>query len=265
MVQHIQADFFNYAGLHRPVKLYTTPKEVYVDDITVTTSLESNGSAVVDYVVEVQSSSPGVSVEVKLMERMGRVAARGLLSYKLRECRKALYCTKTIQGSVVVDNPHLWWPWTMNEEAGYLYVLQVCVCVCVFICVSVCVCMCVCAHMLVAKLRYPLSLQVTATTEDGVTDMYRLPVGIRTVAVQGTQFLINNKPFYFLGMGKHEDADVRESALELGLLVICVYVFYHYLSQEICKWKSNIMLLSCPHYESPQVTCIMRPLNRAVA
>ena len=53
-----------------------------------------------------------------------------------------------------------------------------------------------------------LPLQVTATTEDGVEDMYRLPVGIRTVAVQGTQFLINNKPFYFLGMGKHEDADV---------------------------------------------------------
>ena len=51
--------------------------------------------------------------------------------------------------------------------------------------------------------------QVTATTEDGVEDVYQLPVGIRTVAVQGTQFLINNKPFYFLGVGKHEDADVR--------------------------------------------------------
>ena len=83
-----------------------------------------------------------------------------------------------------------------------------------------------------------LPLQVTATTEDGVQDMYRLPVGIRTVAVQGTQFLINNKPFYFLGMGKHEDADVSGSTLncvssgllnvtdnpklvKLGLLMIC--------------------------------------------
>ena len=56
--------------------------------------------------------------------------------------------------------------------------------------------------------------------------MYRLPVGIRTVAVQGTQFLINNKPFYFLGMGKHEDADVRESILGCVCIVcvVCVCV-----------------------------------------
>lgn len=184
VVQHIQADFFNYAGLHRPVKLYTTPSEVHVDDITVTSSLESNGSAVVNYIVEVQSSSPGVTVQVKLMERMGRVAARASLNYKLRRCQKALYCSKAVKGSVVVDDPHLWWPWTMNEEAGYLYVLQ-----------------------------------VTATTEDGVEDMYRLPVGIRTVAVQGTQFLINNKPFYFLGMGKHEDADIRGKGLDYPLIM----------------------------------------------
>ena len=39
-------------------------------------------------------------------------------------------------------------------------------------------------------------------------DVYRLHVGIRTVKVQGTKFLINDKPFYFKGLGKHEDADV---------------------------------------------------------
>ena len=41
-------------------------------------------------------------------------------------------------------------------------------------------------------------------------DVYYLPVGIRTVKVDKTSFLINNKPFYFKGFGKHEDADVRE-------------------------------------------------------
>ena len=40
-------------------------------------------------------------------------------------------------------------------------------------------------------------------------DVYYLPVGIRTVKVEGTNLLINNKPFYFKGFGKHEDADVR--------------------------------------------------------
>lgn len=39
-------------------------------------------------------------------------------------------------------------------------------------------------------------------------DVYTLPVGIRTVKVTNTQFLINNKPFYFHGVNKHEDSDV---------------------------------------------------------
>lgn len=39
-------------------------------------------------------------------------------------------------------------------------------------------------------------------------DVYTLPVGIRTVNVTSTQFLINNKPFYFQGVNKHEDSDV---------------------------------------------------------
>ena len=42
-------------------------------------------------------------------------------------------------------------------------------------------------------------------------DVYYLPVGIRTVKVEGTSLLINNKPFYFKGFGKHEDADVRNN------------------------------------------------------
>lgn len=41
-----------------------------------------------------------------------------------------------------------------------------------------------------------------------IDDIYYLPVGIRTVEVKGTKFLINNKSFYFKGFGKHEDADV---------------------------------------------------------
>ena len=36
-------------------------------------------------------------------------------------------------------------------------------------------------------------------------DTYELPYGIRTVRIDGTRFLINEKPFYFKGYGKHED------------------------------------------------------------
>lgn len=40
-------------------------------------------------------------------------------------------------------------------------------------------------------------------------DEYLLAVGIRTVEVRGSEFLINGKPFYFTGFGKHEDAAIR--------------------------------------------------------
>lgn len=43
----------------------------------------------------------------------------------------------------------------------------------------------------------------------GVVDRYRQPVGIRTVRVDGTRFLINGEPFQFRGFGMHEDHLVR--------------------------------------------------------
>lgn len=55
------------------------------------------------------------------------------------------------------------------------------------------------------------NLQVRLKTADERStyeDVYSLPVGIRTVNVTSTQFLINNKPFYFHGVNKHEDSDV---------------------------------------------------------
>jgi beta-glucuronidase len=46
---------------------------------------------------------------------------------------------------------------------------------------------------------------------DGVDliDRYTLSVGIRTVRVEGSRFLINGEPFYFRGFGMHEDLNVR--------------------------------------------------------
>jgi beta-glucuronidase len=45
-------------------------------------------------------------------------------------------------------------------------------------------------------------------------DTYWLHVGVRTVQIKGKQFLINGKPFYFKGFGKHEDADIRGKGLD---------------------------------------------------
>ena len=54
---------------------------------------------------------------------------------------------------------------------------------------------------------------------DAPVDAYALPVGIRTVAVDGTRFLINGEPFYFTGFGKHEDTAVRGKAHDDAFMV----------------------------------------------
>ena len=46
------------------------------------------------------------------------------------------------------------------------------------------------------------------------SDTYTEPFGVRTVCVRGKEFLINGKPFYFKGFGKHEDAPFRGRGLD---------------------------------------------------
>lgn len=147
--QEIHFDFFNYAGLHRPVKLIATPK-TYIDDVTVLTDIEGD-DGVVRYDVRIGGGE--ASVRVRLLDAEGyEVAAADGSDDQLR-----------------VTDAEFWWP-----GRGYLY-----------------------------------TLEVTAAVNGDVVDIYRLPVGIRTVEVVGDRFLINDKPFYFRGFGKHEDADIR--------------------------------------------------------
>lgn len=45
----------------------------------------------------------------------------------------------------------------------------------------------------------------------GHDDVYRQPVGIRTVEWTNSTVLINGKPIYIRGFGKHEDGNVSVS------------------------------------------------------
>lgn len=66
---------------------------------------------------------------------------------------------------------------------------------------------------------YLYELEVALTTGEGLADRYRLPVGVRTVEVRGSTFLINGEPFYFTGFGKHEDTAVRGKGHDDAYLV----------------------------------------------
>lgn len=137
-MQNINFDFFNYAGIHRSVLLYTTPK-AYVDDITVVTDFtDSTGNlkpsdssktficsfvhetlirrylcslcdpGLVKYAVSVQGAST-FSMKVTLVDKDGRSAA-----------------TSSEQSGVLkVADVKLWWPYLMHENPAYLYSLEV--------------------------------------------------------------------------------------------------------------------------------------------
>lgn len=79
-----------------------------------------------------------------------------------------------LNGFVDIPNATLWWPYLMHTTVGYLYTLEV-------------------------NLK---------TSGEKIVDIYRLKIGIRTLQWNSTQFLINGKPIYFRGFGKHEDSDV---------------------------------------------------------
>jgi beta-glucuronidase len=65
---------------------------------------------------------------------------------------------------------------------------------------------------------YELTIELSGESGDTV-DLYSLPVGVRTVRVDGARFLINGEPFYFRGFGKHEDAAVRGKGHDDSFLV----------------------------------------------
>ena len=144
----VNFDFFNYAGIHRPVKIYTTPNN-YVEDITIVTDFEE-ATGYVNY--EIKTVGEG-NISVSIIDEDNNVVSQGT-----GKC-----------GKLVIDNVKLWEP--MNS---YLY-----------------------------------KLKVELLNNDSITDTYLEEFGIRTVEVKEGKFLINNKPFYFKGFGKHEDSYIN--------------------------------------------------------
>lgn len=138
-------DFFNYAGITRPVKLYTTPKN-YISDITLLTELDGTLRYQVDTVGE-------GTVSIEILDAAGTPVARDSGS----------------SGALTIPDVRLWWPGN-----AYLYRAKV--------------------------------------TFGG--DTYIQSFGFRTVRVEGTKFLINERPFYFKGFGKHEDSFFRGRGMD---------------------------------------------------
>ena len=95
----VNFDFFNYAGIHRPVKIYTTPKS-YVEDITIVTDFKEN-NGYVNYEVQAVGKC---NIKVTIIDEENNIVAEG----------------EGKEGKLTINNVHLWEP--MN---AYLYKLKV--------------------------------------------------------------------------------------------------------------------------------------------
>ncbi|GKT84482.1 beta-glucuronidase precursor [Colletotrichum tofieldiae] len=72
-----------------------------------------------------------------------------------------------------------------------------------------------------AAYLYQLRVEILsdAGADNNVVDTYELSFGIRTIEVKGDRFLINGKPFYFTGFGKHEDAPIRGKGFDPAYMI----------------------------------------------
>lgn len=160
-VQSYQHDFFNYAGLHRSVWLYSVPHE-YIKDITVVTDVDGD-AGLINYKIELSGNST-VQVEVSVLGEDGVAVSNA----------------SGIEGTARIESVNLWQP-----GAAYLYDFE--------------------ANIL--------------DSSGNVVDTYSVATGVRTVEVSGTKFLINGKPFYFTGFGRHEDTNVRGKGHDQAYMV----------------------------------------------
>lgn len=144
-------DFFNYAGLNRYVRIYSTPR-TYISDIAITYDVDlAVPSAKVKFAVDAKGEFD--SVRVTVIDEDGQEVAQGEGAEAICELSKV----------------RLWQPLD-----AYLYTAKV------------------------------------ELLKDGeAVDVYYEEFGVRTVEVVDTKFLINGKPFYFKGFGKHEDTYIN--------------------------------------------------------
>lgn len=73
-------------------------------------------------------------------------------------------------------------------------------------------------HLWQVRDAYLYELRVDLTDDTDLLDTYELPIGIREVGIDGTDILINGRPVYLKGFGKHEDSDIVGRGFNIGVM-----------------------------------------------
>ena len=97
-------DFFNFAGINRPVRIYSTPAS-YIEDITLVPSLEGD-TGVLNYKITTAGVCSDAPVTLKILDADGKCQAESTGS----------------AGQLRIPRAHLWWPY---PGTPYLYKAEV--------------------------------------------------------------------------------------------------------------------------------------------
>jgi beta-glucuronidase len=111
IVQKYTFDFFNYAGIHRSVYLYTTPI-THISEVVVTTDISGTEGKVFYQVISNTNTTTDLEVMVKILDKNGLHVADSVASEDLK-------------GIATIENVKPWWPYLMHDEPGYLYTIEV--------------------------------------------------------------------------------------------------------------------------------------------
>ena len=140
-----QFDFFNYFGIHRPVKIYTTDY-TYIKDIKI------------DY-----------NVKGKETKVLPEIETKGNYDY--------LKCEIFDEDGILVDSSETEYSELFIEETERWEPLN----------------------------SYLYTLKVSIIKDNQIVDTYTEEFGVRTIEIKDNKLLVNDKPIYLSGFGKHED------------------------------------------------------------
>lgn len=159
-------DFFPYAGIHRPVMIYTTSKTVWLDTVVVET--ENDGT-------------------VKLAGKVSGTASKAVFQC-LETTVEAPIVDGTFDASFRIEDVKLWDVYQPN--------------------------------------LYNVTIQIQDESGE-VLDEYTQRFGVREIKVEGDRILLNGKPVYFQGFGRHEDFPIVGKGLNHSVNV---------RDHELLKW-----------------------------
>ena len=137
-------------------------------------------SHITDITVITKIQAPNAVVEIKIKKEGVAKNGRLLLQGNNHQYEKEF----SFQGdeafvTVDIEDVHLW-----NTEDPYLY-----------------------------------DLNISLTDKKDILDNYSLPVGVRTISVSNNQILLNGKPIFLKGFGKHEDFPVLGKGTSYPVIV----------------------------------------------